>query len=283
MVAQVVSNATASQLRLLWGLLLAVVTLVLAGIAVAGSHDEPYQLYEVSAYMRIPIVASVAYGGVYVTGPLALFGGMLTLGMGYVFGFMAVAGFWTRQIALAFFAVLAIWLSSIIDNQRKTISKMTQTDPLTGVANRRALTARLSQLMKLRNRPGLAVLYLDLDKFKQINTDQGHAEGDKRLQQVGETILSALRDGDTVARVGGDEFVLCLPEIDTLDELHLACQRVLSTVSAVQPATVGAVLLKPNAAVRSPDEVIDAADRLLLDLKQRHPGSYTAVELPDQN
>jgi diguanylate cyclase (GGDEF) domain len=84
------------------------------------------------------------------------------------------------------------------------------TDSLTGVLNRRALFSlfRESDLV-----PGLAVLMFDLDHFKQINDRRGHAEGDRVLQQFARVLRDALRDDDIVARLGGEEFCVLLPNL----------------------------------------------------------------------
>ena len=90
-------------------------------------------------------------------------------------------------------------------------------DSLTGLPNRQLMKDRLSQALKSaqrHNHKGV-LLYLDLDKFKQINDSMGHQSGDRLLKDVSSRLLSELRDEDTVSRMGGDEFVILLPEIIT--------------------------------------------------------------------
>ena len=86
-------------------------------------------------------------------------------------------------------------------------------DTLTGLPNRALLLERLTQEMAhaRRNSRQLAVLYIDLDRFKKINSTQGHEAGERVLCQVAERLSSCTREGDTVARLGGDEFVVLLP------------------------------------------------------------------------
>jgi len=90
-------------------------------------------------------------------------------------------------------------------------------DPLTDLPNRAVFDDRLNQALLLARRNGtqLALLYLDLDGFKQVNDDLGHAYGDQVLRLVGERLTTIVRSSDTVARVGGDEFAIVLLATDT--------------------------------------------------------------------
>ena len=92
----------------------------------------------------------------------------------------------------------------------KTLESLALTDPLTGLANRRLLVDRLSMGMvqARRERTGLALLYLDLDGFKNVNNILGHAAGDALLTMVAGRLQSTVREQDTVARLGGDVFVI---------------------------------------------------------------------------
>jgi diguanylate cyclase (GGDEF)-like protein len=89
-------------------------------------------------------------------------------------------------------------------------------DELTGLPNRRMLTDRLNQAMAASKRCGLyaALIYLDLDNFKPLNDEHGHELGDRLLVEVARRLTECVRETDTVARVGGDEFVVILSELD---------------------------------------------------------------------
>lgn len=92
------------------------------------------------------------------------------------------------------------------------LQQLAQRDELTGLANRRLLSERLEQaLTRAQRHQGLiGVVFLDLDEFKQINDQHGHEAGDAVLREVARRLLGCVRDSDTVARVGGDEFVILL-------------------------------------------------------------------------
>ena len=105
-------------------------------------------------------------------------------------------------------------------------------DPLTGLPNRMLLEDRLRQVTahRERARPSVAVLFLDLDHFKEVNDSLGHAAGDRLLQSVAERIGSCVRDGDTVARVGGDEFVVMLLGLHEAEDAALVADKIISAV-----------------------------------------------------
>ncbi|HEX9173733.1 MAG TPA: EAL domain-containing protein [Telluria sp.] len=86
-------------------------------------------------------------------------------------------------------------------------------DTLTGLPNRRLLLERLGHCLQKRSPPTLALLFLDLDNFKDLNDSRGHETGDELLKQVGQRISACTREGDTVARLGGDEFVILLDNV----------------------------------------------------------------------
>lgn len=100
-------------------------------------------------------------------------------------------------------------------------------DTLTGLPNRQLFHDRLNTALRQahRNRRKLAVLLLDLDRFKGVNDSLGHEVGDRLLKEVAFRLQTCLREGDTLARLGGDEFALLLPEVTTSDEVSLLASR----------------------------------------------------------
>jgi diguanylate cyclase (GGDEF)-like protein len=108
-------------------------------------------------------------------------------------------------------------------------------DLLTGLPNRLLFNELLENSLPnaVRNGESLAVMFLDLDRFKVINDTLGHTLGDRLLQQVAQRLKDSLRSGDTVARWGGDEFIILLPRMNYFEEVALVAQRILGTLEDV--------------------------------------------------
>jgi diguanylate cyclase (GGDEF)-like protein/PAS domain S-box-containing protein len=106
------------------------------------------------------------------------------------------------------------------------IRRLAHADPLTGLANRSLLDARVRQDLSRahRAREPLALIFLDLDRFKNVNDSLGHRVGDELLIQVAARLGSVVRDEDTLCRLGGDEFVLVLPNTDADGAAHVAAK-----------------------------------------------------------
>lgn len=113
-----------------------------------------------------------------------------------------------------------------------------QRDALTGTPNRALVLDRLESELSRRRRTRIAVLFLDIDHFKQINDSMGHAAGDEVLQLVARRLESAVRDSDSVCRYGGDEFLVLLSELAQPSDAALIARKMLDAIA--QPCCVGA-------------------------------------------
>jgi diguanylate cyclase (GGDEF)-like protein/PAS domain S-box-containing protein len=150
-------------------------------------------------------------------------------------------------------------------------------DPLTDLPNRRLLEDRLAQAIASarRNASQVAVLFIDLDRFKPINDTHGHRIGDLMLQAIAKRLRGLLREVDTVARVGGDEFVVVLPDIHTRDAARETAQRILDAMVqpyAIEGHSLGVtpsmgVALYPHDAM-DVGELIDRADDAMYAAKE---------------
>jgi diguanylate cyclase (GGDEF)-like protein len=129
-----------------------------------------------------------------------------------------------------------LFLLSLIEEQDKSeleeanrkLTVLSHTDALTGVPNRSLFDDRLQQAIAKarRDKTRLALLFIDLDQFKQVNDSHGHAAGDLLLQQVTKHMVDCVRESDTVARIGGDEFEILLPTIESPQDALVVASKI---------------------------------------------------------
>jgi diguanylate cyclase (GGDEF)-like protein/PAS domain S-box-containing protein len=134
-------------------------------------------------------------------------------------------------------------------------------DALTGLPNRRLLEDRLTQALALsyRNRKQTAVMFVDLDRFKSINDSLGHAVGDILLKEVAQRLVRQLRVGDTICRIGGDEFVVVLPELKRPADAANVAQKVLEQLSRPLVVEERELIVTPSIGIAVfPDDGRDA-------------------------
>ena len=141
------------------------------------------------------------------------------------------------------------------------IHRLAYHDNLTGLPNRRHLLDRLQQALALAHREGrqVALIFLDLDNFKDVNDTQGHDFGDKLLREVAIRLAAGMRESDTLARLGGDEFVVVLTSIANHASAALFAQRILALFA--QPFTVTGQQIYTSASIGIalyPDDSFDA-------------------------
>ncbi len=156
-------------------------------------------------------------------------------------------------------------------------------DELTGLPNRKLLADRLRQAMLQAQHSGtqLAVLYVDLDRFKAINDTLGHAAGDRFLRMIAPRLIEAVRETDTVARSGGDEFVIVLPDLASVRDAARSAERIIAAFARPVPfegrelyssASVGISIFPDDG--ESPEELIRNADAALNRAKAGGNRSY---------
>ena len=166
-------------------------------------------------------------------------------------------------------------------------------DPLTGLPNRELLADRLGQAVAQAHRDGrrLAVLFLDLDGFKEINDSLGHRNGDEMLKEAGLRLSAVLRDADTVARLGGDEYAFVLPQIHGPLEAEAVAIKVIQAMKrpflldgreAFVSASVGIALCPDDG--NTAEELLRRADMAMYSAKDAGKGCYRffAREMDEQ-
>jgi diguanylate cyclase (GGDEF)-like protein/PAS domain S-box-containing protein len=142
---------------------------------------------------------------------------------------------------------------------------LAQHDALSGLANRVLLNDRLSHAITAaeRHRGKLAVLFIDIDRFKQINDSAGHAVGDALLQAVAQRLLGCVRNSDTVARFGGDEFVVVLSEVSHSADAAVSAEKLLVALSLPYNIDAHSIHITASIGIATyPDDALDT-DTLL--------------------
>lgn len=198
---------------------------------------------------------------------------------------LALAG----MASILSFAMLLAFLRShdrqrrALEEDRRAIEHLALHDALTALPNRFLMLGHLEQAISLATRHDMkvAVLFLDLDGFKPINDRLGHAVGDIVLKEIARRLQTCVRDCDTAARYGGDEFVILLTEIWGEENAALVADKVLGTVAqpiqigseSVQVSTSIGIAIFPNDG-SSAETLIDQADKAMYVAKQSGAGQF---------
>ncbi len=216
---------------------------------------------------------------------------VVSVGLGYDEG---LASWWTITMtilavaagATLFLGGLGLYLAREIGVRRmaeRKVERLARTDPLTGLPNRRAFVEALQQAIGRTGRggKGFAVLYLDLDHFKDVNDTLGHRVGDELLEAAGERLRSSIRVTDAVARFGGDEFAILQTDVgDPADAAALAgklIEVIAQTFSIegnrIQSGTsIGIAVGEPG--TNDGETLLSHADLALYRAKSEGRGSY---------
>lgn len=166
----------------------------------------------------------------------------------------------------------------------RQLEHLAQYDALTDLPNRVLLSDRIMQAMVRSRRSGrlVAIVFVDLDEFKQVNDDYGHDFGDRVLVAVSGRMQGALREEDTLARLGGDEFVVVLPDLPALDAIEPILGRLLENIArpveqdgktAHVTASAG-ITVYPQEGEIDPDQLLRQADQAMYRAKQIGRNNY---------
>lgn len=180
--------------------------------------------------------------------------------------------YWNASIRLGYFVLFAVLFSKLrhsLDNERQ----LSRRDPLTGRYNRRAFDELADREVRraVRYRRPLSLCFIDIDHFKQINDRLGHETGDDLLREVGATMVTSLRSTDIVARVGGDEFAVVMPE--TTEEHALIALHKTRTaltdrmVAHAWPVTFSMGVVSTEGETDSLSELLALADARMYEAK----------------
>jgi diguanylate cyclase (GGDEF)-like protein len=264
--------------------------LSVASVAAVGFVDYlvGYEI-SVSLFYLVPVAIAAWYGGqrdgIAIAGLSCVSWYAADLISGHPYSHPAIP-VWNAAVRFGFFAVVSGLVSMYHDALRRQ-RQLLRTDPLTGLANRRAFGDALAHDLALARRRGsaLSLAYLDLDDFKAVNDTAGHAEGDRVLRTVGEVLGRSLREADTAARLGGDEFAFLLPDTgpegaaEVAGKLARELQRAFVAAQWPVDASIGVVTF-PHARVSLAD-AMEAADRAMYEAKRSGKGMVVSRVLDD--
>jgi diguanylate cyclase (GGDEF)-like protein len=167
--------------------------------------------------------------------------------------------------------------------KERQLAELAYHDALTGLANRQLLHEHLKQALALAHRLKrvIALVFIDLDHFKSVNDTLGHAAGDRLLKEVAARLGSCTREGDIVARYGGDEFVMVLPNLSADDAVEPLVKRILKSIAQPIALDGGAVNLTCSVGIALyPRDGIDIAtlvmkaDSAMYQVKRRGRGAF---------
>jgi diguanylate cyclase (GGDEF)-like protein len=194
---------------------------------------------------------------------------------------------WNALVRFGFFLVTALLLGALRERLH-TERLQARTDLLTGLLNSRAFMEKLEYTLALAGRSGdpVTLAYIDLDKFKVINDQYGHSEGDRVLRDFGKAIRGCTRRSDSAARIGGDEFAWLLTNMEAQGATEAVARlrhRLRESLQAGgQPVTcsIGAVTFKKLPA--NAEEAMRAADALMYEVKRqtRNDVAFRVVDEP---
>jgi len=181
--------------------------------------------------------------------------------------------YWNIFIEFSFLLIMSV-LFSILKNKLDSEKTLARIDPLTKAINRRSFfdLAELEISRAQRYGHPFTIVYIDLDNFKEINDQWGHSTGDRLLITVANTISSNIRSTDILARFGGDEFVVLLPETTgdsaqtTLEKVHRQLRQAMETHNWRVTFSIGAISYRRPP--KNVEEAVRSADTLMYEVKR---------------
>ena len=254
----------------------------LCGVLIVGGADylSGYEV-SISLFYLGPVAVAAWYGGKW-TGITVAFLSCISwfiadFGSGHLYSNLVIP-FWNALVRFGFFVTTALLLTGLRRSLRGQ-QHLARTDSLTGLYGRRAFEDRLEHDLVLahRRKAPLTLAYVDVDDFKAINETHGHKGGDDVLRIIGRVFKGSLREADTAARIGGDEFALVLTDTDKrgaqqiISKLARDLRETFAAADWLVTCSIGVVtFLDPTI---SPERAVAAADEAMFRAKHTEKGA----------
>jgi len=241
---------------------------------------------EFSLFFLFPIAVTTWYLGPRYGIALSLLGVIAWTFVDHVHGIAystEFARYWGLAMHMAYYALIVL-ASSYLKNALNMTRRLAATDPLTGLYNSREFyrLAAIEMLRVQRNNQAVTIAFLDLDNFKEINDRYGHQVGDELIQLVAQTIAGSLRRTDLLARVGGDEFAILLPDTNAHSARQVArkIQQALAVIMQEHgyPVTFSLGALAFGFPPSDFHNALRQADLLMYQAKARGKDSFIVLE-----
>lgn len=180
-------------------------------------------------------------------------------------------------------------IEELLSENEKRLHHLAHHDPLTNLPNRLLFEDRMKQALSKarRSRKQVALFFIDLDHFKDVNDNLGHDFGDQMLIEVAVRLTKSIRESDTVARMGGDEFLILLEEIDSIQQIEQMAERICQTLiqelarehySQRLSASIGISIFPEDGS--SGQELLTAADQAMYRAKGKGKANYQFASTP---
>lgn len=236
-------------LEMMYSICLMAATLLWLGILLPRAHTEVVHTYAYASIIFVVVLNLVIRSNYWLAVTISLSHTAATMYFVFLLDHGDIEAIFVYSIVyfpVLYFSLFISWhntrtarrlfLHSVIEELDRTeleeanrkLSILAHTDPLTGVPNRALFDDRIQQAIATakRNSGRLALMFIDLDRFKQVNDTHGHAVGDLLLQQAARRMVDCVRESDTVARIGGDEFEVLLPDVGKNEDAMIVAGKI---------------------------------------------------------
>lgn len=267
--------------------------LAAGGVLLVGALDYStgYEL-SMSVFYLGPVALAAWYGrrwtGIVVAMLSSVGWYFVDSAVGHQYSYPGIA-IWNAFVRLGSYLAISLLLTTLRESLRRQ-QYLASVDALTGLYGRRFFESRLKHDLALgqRHRSALTLAYVDLDDFKAVNDTYGHLGGDAVLRLIGQVLQSSVRETDTAARIGGDEFALIMPDADSPEAQQIVSRMTHALHAALEASgykvTCSAGVVTFPESATTPERALASADALMYQVKHNGKGAvaFDVIGTADQ-